>query len=456
MPSQDLFILNLCNNAINELIKMMKKLFLIAFMLFFELSFAQEKPKNTFDAEAFKAQVEAMANAEKENASKNSTQRSSRSSNIKNAYDRLTDAEKVIVKDLPVPPEIFRTAEEVQAFEEKIKGKNLMTMLNQNQSASITLKAYLINYQSVHQKNVKILKNAEAEKAKFQRENPNINFGEATSRTYISKDDLVYLPLGITSFADEVVSVQRGTSTINFPEKNCLSTPDYIEKTNVKDNLGVYNLGLGGSLVIKFTDNALVDVNGPDLYIFEMGEIEPTNLEISTDGIKWVNVGTISGGVAEVDISKAAKPNEYYYYVRLTDLKTYSTVPGADVDAIAAIGGAMRLSLNAEVLFDSGKSELKSEGIAAVKKLATQLSNVGKATLNISGYTDDIGSDDLNQKLSIARAESVAKVLQQEVGSTNRFILKTKGYGEQNPIAPNNNEENRKKNRRVEVLVSSF
>lgn len=431
----------------------------ILILVFFVLnvSFAQEKPKNTFDAEAFKAQVEAMAKSEKESASKNTTTpRSSKSSSLKNAYDRLTDAEKAIVKDLPIPPEVFRTAEETQAFEDKIKGKDIMKMLNENQSASITLKAYLINYQSIHQKNVKILKNSEVEKAKFLRENTNINFGEATSRTYISKNDLVYLPLGNASFADEVVTTQRGTGGIAFPEKNCLSSPDYVEKINVKDNIGVYNLGLGGSLVVKFTDNALVDVNGTDLYVFEMGEVEPTNLEISTDGIKWINVGTISGGIAEVDISKAAQPNEYYYYVRLTDLKTYSTVPGADVDAIAAIGGAMRMSLNAEVLFDFGKSELKPEGIVEVKKLAKQLAEIQKGTLNISGYTDDVGSDEANRKLSLARAETVSKVLQQEVGTNKNLLFKTKGLGKQNPVVPNNSDENRKKNRRVEILVSGF
>ncbi len=272
MQNRASFILNLCNNATNELTNItMKTNILLFIILAFNLSFAQEKPKNTFDAEAFKAQVEAMAKAEKENASKNTTQKTSRSSNIKNAYDRLTDAEKAIVKDLPVPPEIFRTAEETQAFEDKLKGKDILKMLNENLSASITLKAYLINYQSIRQKNAKILKNAEVEKAKFQRENPNFNFGEATSRTFISKNDLVYLPLGNASFADEVVSVQRGTSNISFPKKNCLSTPDYVEKTNVKDNIGVYNLGLGGSLIVKFTDNALVDVTGTDLYVFEMG-----------------------------------------------------------------------------------------------------------------------------------------------------------------------------------------
>lgn len=439
----------------------MKNLLILSFLLVWKISLAQEKPKNnTFDAEAFKAQVEALAKAEKENANKNrgtsSTNNGGRGSNLTESYNRLTDAEKAIVKDLPKPPEQLRTADDAQAFEDKLKGKDIMKMINENTSASVMLKIYLIGYQGFHQKTARIVKEATLKKAQFQRENPNINFGEDTGKVYICKNDLVYLPLGNASFADEVVSAQRSASNINFPEKNCLSTPDYVEKTNVKDNIGVYNLGLGGSLIVKFTDNALVDVKGTDLYVFEMGEVEPTNLDISTDGIKWINVGTISGGVAEVDISKAAQPNEYYYYVRLTDLKTYSTVPGADVDAIATIGGAMRLSLNAEVLFDSGKSELKPEGIVAVKKLATQLSNIQKATLNIAGYTDDVGSDDLNQKLSMARAEAVAKVLQQEVGSSNRFTFKTKGYGEQNPIALNNTDENRKKNRRVEVLVASF
>lgn len=439
----------------------MKKLIFITCLLVWKISLAQEKPKtNTFDAEAFKAQVEAMAKAEKENANKNrgksTTSSGGRGSNLTESYNRLTDAEKALVKDLPTPPDQIRTADDAQAFEDKLKGKDIMKMINANPSASIMLKAYLIGYQGFHQKTARIVKDAALKKVQFQRENPNINFGEATGKVYICKEDIIYLPLGDASFADEVVNATYGSGDIRFPEQNCLSTPDYIETKNRRENKGVYSLGLGGSLVVKFINNALVDVKGTDLYIFEMGQVEPTNLEISTDGNNWLNVGTISGGVAEVDISKAAKPNEYYYYVRLTDLKSSSTVPGADVDAIATIGGAMRLSLNAEVLFDSGKSDLKPEGIAAVKKLATQLTNIQKATLNIAGYTDDIGSDDLNQKLSMARAESVAKVLQQEVGSSNKFAFKTKGYGEQNPIAPNNNDENRKKNRRVEILVAGF
>jgi outer membrane protein OmpA-like peptidoglycan-associated protein len=135
-------------------------------------------------------------------------------------------------------------------------------------------------------------------------------------------------------------------------------------------------------------------------------------------------------------------------------LKSTSTVPGADIDAIAAIGGAMRMSLSAEVLFDFGKSELKQEGIEAVKKMASQLANIEKATVTILGYTDDIGTDFSNQKLSLTRAESVAKVLRESLNLNAQFVFKTSGLGKQNPVVPNTSDENRKKNRRVEILVS--
>lgn len=437
-------------------------MYIIALLLLNKTVVAQDnKPKNNgFDIEAFKAQVETLSKKEKDakstNRSTTSSRGSSRGSNLKESYERLNDAEKALVKDLPIPPVVFRTADEAQVFEDKLKGKDIVKMINENPKASMNFKMHLISYQGVHQKAMRIVKEAATKKAKFQRENPSINFGEATEKTYVCKNDVIYLPLGDASFADEVVAANYGSGDIRFPEKNCLHTPDYVETSNRRENKGVYSLGLGGSLVVKFTNNALVDVKGTDLYVFEMGQVEPTHLEISTDGNNWISVGTISGGVAEVDISKAAKPSEYYYYVRLTDLKSASTVPGADVDAIATIGGAMRLSLNAEVLFDTGKSDLKAEGIVAIKKLAIQLRDIQKATLNIAGYTDDIGSDDTNQKLSLARAESVSKILQQEVGSGNRFMFKAKGYGEQNPTVPNTTDENRKKNRRVEVLVAAF
>ena len=73
---------------------------------------------------------------------------------------------------------------------------------------------------------------------------------------------------------------------------------------------------------MRFTDNVLVDLAGPDLYVFEVGPaIEPMRLAISQDGTTWTEVGDISGGTAAIDIAKVAKPGERYRFVRVTDLK---------------------------------------------------------------------------------------------------------------------------------------
>ena len=81
-------------------------------------------------------------------------------------------------------------------------------------------------------------------------------------------------------------------------------------------------LGCAGSLVVRFADNVLVDVAGPDLFVFEVGSaVEPMRLAISQDGTTWTEVGDISGGTAAIDIAKTAKPGDRYRFVRVTDLK---------------------------------------------------------------------------------------------------------------------------------------
>ncbi|TNF73269.1 MAG: hypothetical protein EP299_08455 [Acidobacteria bacterium] len=58
-------------------------------------------------------------------------------------------------------------------------------------------------------------------------------------------------------------------------------------------------LGCGGTIVLRFEDNALVDLEGPDLHVFEIGPaVEPTSLAISPDGTTWTEVGKIAGGRA--------------------------------------------------------------------------------------------------------------------------------------------------------------
>jgi outer membrane protein OmpA-like peptidoglycan-associated protein len=295
-----------------------------------------------------------------------------------------------------------------------------------------------------------IVRKSQAAKRKFKELNPDLFYGDDVGLSYVGNfNKTVYLPLGPLSFADEVVNVNH-PKLLTQEVKNVLGEPDVIETFD--DATGIYSLGLGGTLTVRFTDNALVDVNGPDLYLFEIGQLEPTDLEISQDGKNWIKIGKIDGGVAEVDIAPFVVPNDIFYYVRFKDLKEKSGVPGADVDAIAAIGSAMRLNLDSQVLFDSGKSELKPEGILALKELVASITVLKKGKVIVEGHTDDVGSETTNKTLSLARAKSVSKALRKLIPST-QFKWQEKGYGESKPIVENDSDKNRSKNRRVEILV---
>lgn len=95
-------------------------------------------------------------------------------------------------------------------------------------------------------------------------------------------------------------------------------------------------------------------------------------------------------------------------------------------------------SLSSDVLFDFGKSTLKPEGKAALDKFYAdyQAENLENSHLTISGYTDRIGSDASNQKLSEARANSVASYLQSLGMSADDISVV--GYGESNPVSGTN------------------
>lgn len=105
-----------------------------------------------------------------------------------------------------------------------------------------------------------------------------------------------------------------------------------------------------------------------------------------------------------------------------------------------------------DVLFDTGKADLKYGSQRTVQQLAQYLSDNPERKVRIEGFTDEVGGDAFNQRLSEHRAESVALALTQLGVSADR--LRTKGYGKQFPIADNGNAHSRQMNRRVEVIIS--
>lgn len=264
----------------------------------------------------------------------------------------------------------------------------------------------------------------------------------------------VYFPLGDISFADEVVSFNSGEPAASNERdrdpRQALGIPNY-DKSN---DTNYTTLGCGGTLTLSFLDNALVDIQGPDLYVFEIGPaVEPTRLSISEDGKNWIDIGAISGGRADVDIQPFIQPGQIFHFVRLTDLKSAcgGSWPGADIDAVGAIGSVLQFSLSSAVLFDFNKFDLKPEAESELTRIVKEIKNYPGATIVVAGHTDSIGSVENNRILSENRAAAVRDFLK-SMGLED-FTFEVHGYGESRPVATNETEEGRAKNRRVEIIV---
>ncbi|GMU95966.1 OmpA family protein [Ignavibacterium album] len=102
------------------------------------------------------------------------------------------------------------------------------------------------------------------------------------------------------------------------------------------------------------------------------------------------------------------------------------------------------------ITFDKNKSVIKPESEPALWNAYTTLKNYPEMIVEISGHTDNVGSRKSNIELSIRRANAVKEWLVKRGIEPGR--IQTKGYGPDRPIAPNNSEENKRKNRRIEFL----
>jgi OmpA-OmpF porin, OOP family len=103
--------------------------------------------------------------------------------------------------------------------------------------------------------------------------------------------------------------------------------------------------------------------------------------------------------------------------------------------------------------FDTGKAELKQDGVAAVKEIATLMKANPTLKLSVEGHTDNVGDATSNKKLSEARAKSVTAAI--VASGIEAARLSAAGFGQDKPVADNRTDEGRAKNRRVELVKKS-
>ena len=126
---------------------------------------------------------------------------------------------------------------------------------------------------------------------------------------------------------------------------------------------------------------------------------------------------------------------------------------------ITQLRGKLKVNMLDEILFDSGETTIKPQGIEVLKRVGNILLNVKDKAINIEGHTDNvpIGAElskkyPTNWELSVVRATNVARYLQEKSG-INPSLLSATGYGEYKPVASNETEEGKAKNRRIEIVL---
>lgn len=105
-----------------------------------------------------------------------------------------------------------------------------------------------------------------------------------------------------------------------------------------------------------------------------------------------------------------------------------------------------------DVLFATGQADLKPGARRSLDRLANFMQQYPQRTVQIEGFTDSVGTEDYNQRLSEHRADAVRDALTDRGVASNR--IRTRGFGKSSPVADNDNAGGRQQNRRVEVIIS--
>jgi chemotaxis protein MotB len=125
---------------------------------------------------------------------------------------------------------------------------------------------------------------------------------------------------------------------------------------------------------------------------------------------------------------------------------------------ISELKGKLTVNMEAAILFDSGKADVKIDGLEILLKMVGTLKSVNDKAIRIEGHTDNVQISGAlirqfpsNWELSAARAINVAKYLQQQ--GLDPAILSAAAFAEYKPVADNGTKEGRAKNRRIEITL---
>ena len=240
---------------------------------------------------------------------------------------------------------------------------------------------------------------------------------------------------GTYSNADTMVSINveaDGSGTYSTTTTSIILSGTYSNTPSMET---IINNGDGSGQFSKGTVTIINNGDGTGSY--SDGKLTIQN---NGDGTATVNGATVKDAPK---VEKVAKLGKFPPVESLKPVESCGTV----------------ITLEDGVLFDFGKSDIRSDAAQTLKSLAGVLNNAKVPTAHIYGHTDSISDEAFNLQLSQERADAVSAELKKDGVSA---MLDATGYGESKPVAPNENADGsdnpagRALNRRVEIFIPAF
>ncbi len=154
-------------------------------------------------------------------------------------------------------------------------------------------------------------------------------------------------------------------------------------------------------------------------------------------------IGAALGGLGGAGIGKMMDDQE-------KDMR--QALAASEAAAVAREGNLLAVTFKGDVTFDTNSAVVRPGLYSEINRVAGILNQYPNTFVRVEGHTDSRGSDEYNRELSIRRANAVKNLLLQRGVADSR--IEVVGFGETVPVATNDTEAGRQKNRRVEIKIA--
>jgi chemotaxis protein MotB len=248
---------------------------------------------------------------------------------------------------------------------------------------------------------------------------------------------------------------------VPFVFAGCVSKSEYMKTVDAANALEVDNTRLKNELAAAGKRNDQLTADRAELerlLAARSGELGKTIAELRqrVDALGSENI-RLAQELADAQKAREEKVAELSStYEQLVD-KMKGEIAKGQV-TISELKGKLTVNMVDAILFDSGKAEIKADGLVVLGKVIEILKDVNDKAIRIEGHTDAMPITGTlaqryptNWELSAARAINVARYLQKQ--AINPAVLSAAGFGEFKPVADNATVEGRAKNRRIEIVL---